>query len=215
MALFITHGIFASLLSYIWRDKKTKFTVFILIFISSILPDIDFIFDGKGSGMFTHRGITHSLFFSAVIGVLFSALFLSSVKSFGESLLLMFIFFLASASHSCLDAMTNATYGVCFFCPFDDDRYFFPITPFSAYTIGSSHKGFRPGLGNSVWGSILPEIIWVWIPTFGIYMISYYFSNKSGKNSSGDANNQYKPIQFKPKNTATKSTHKPSSKKRK
>ena len=176
MALFITHGIFASLLSYLWRDKKTKFTVFILIFIASILPDIDFIFDSKGSGMFTHRGITHSLFFVAVVGAFFSALFLSSVKSFGQSLLLMFIFFLAGASHCCLDAMTEATYGVCFFCPFNDERFFFPVTPFSAYTVSHSHKGFRPGLGNSVWGTILPEILYVWVPTFGIYIISFYLS---------------------------------------
>ena len=89
MALFITHGFFASLLSFLWRDKKTKFTVFILIFVASILPDMDFIFDDRGSGMFNHRGITHSIFFAAITGAFFSALFLSVVKSFGQTLLLI------------------------------------------------------------------------------------------------------------------------------
>ena len=87
MALFITHGFFASLLSFLWRDKITKFTVLILIFVASILPDMDFIFDDRGSGMFNHRGITHSIFFAAITGAFFSALFLSVVKSFGQTLL--------------------------------------------------------------------------------------------------------------------------------
>ena len=196
MAIFITHGIFASLFSFLWREKKTKFTVFILLFLASILPDIDFIFDEKGSGMLTHRGFTHSIFFAAVTGVVFSAFFLSVVKSFGQSLLLMLIFFLASFSHTYLDAMTEASYGVCFFCPFSDERYFFPFTLFSSYTTGVSKKGFRSGLGNSVWITLLPEILLVWIPTFAVYGITSYLGNKSLSKLS---NNTYKPISSKPK----------------
>ena len=196
MAIFITHGIFASLFSFLWREKKTKFTVFILLFLASILPDIDFIFDEKGSGMLTHRGFTHSIFFAAVTGVVFSAFFLSVVKSFGQSLLLMLIFFLASFSHTCLDAMTEASYGVCFFCPFSDERYFFPFTLFSSYTTGVSKKGFRSGLGNSVWITLLPEILLVWIPTFAVYGITSYLGNKSLSKLS---NNTYKPISSKTK----------------
>ena len=150
MALFITHGFFASLLSFLWRDKKTKFTVFILIFVASILPDMDFIFDDRGSGMFNHRGITHSIFFAAITGAFFSALFLSVVKSFGQTLLLMLIFFLASISHIGLDLLTDAPYGGCVVCPFDEERYMSPLTLFTSYTTGVSHKGFRKGL-NSAW----------------------------------------------------------------
>lgn len=200
MAIFITHGIFASLFSFLWREKKTKFTVFILIFLASILPDIDFLFEEKGSGMLSHRGFTHSLFFSAITGVVFSAFFLSVVKSFNQSLLLMLIFFLASASHSCLDALTDANYGVCFFCPFSDERYFAPFTVFSSYTSGVYKKGFRSG-GNNVWISLLPEILIVWIPTFMIYGLTSYFGNKSLAKSGKNAN-VYKPIQSKPKDNS-------------
>ncbi|HRG46830.1 MAG TPA: metal-dependent hydrolase [Leptospiraceae bacterium] len=198
MALFITHGFFASLLSFLWRDKKTKFTVFILIFVASILPDMDFIFDDRGSGMFNHRGITHSIFFAAITGAFFSALFLSVVKSFGQTLLLMLIFFLASISHIGLDLLTDATYGVCVFCPFDEERYMSPITLFTSYTTGVSHKGFRKGL-NSAWGAVIPEMLWVWIPTIATFVFSYYLSNKgtTAKNVT-----TYKPIQIKPKETA-------------
>ena len=98
MAIFITHGIFASLFSFLWREKKTKFTVFILLFLASILPDIDFIFDEKGSGMLTHRGFTHSIFFAAVTGVVFSAFFfvcgkvLWTISSFDADFFLSVIF---------------------------------------------------------------------------------------------------------------------------
>lgn len=198
MALFITHGFFASLLSFLWRDKKTKFTVFISIFLASILPDIDFIFGDRGSGMFTHRGITHSLFFAAITGAAFSALFLSFVKSFGQTILLMLIFFLASASHIGLDLLTDATYGVCVFCPFDEERFLSPITLFSSYSTGISQKGFRKGM-NSAWGAILPEMFWVWIPTIATFVFSYYLSNKG---PAARTNTTYKPIQIKPKETA-------------
>ncbi len=198
MALFITHGFFASLLSFLWRDKKTKFTVFILIFVASVLPDIDFIFDDRGSGMFTHRGITHSIFFAGLTGAIFSAIFLSVVKSFAQTLLLMLIFFLASFSHSAIDALTDATYGVCFFCPFDEERFMSPITLFSSHTTGVSQKGFRKGM-NSAWGSIFPEILWVWIPTAATFILSYYLSNKG---PAAQRQTSYKPIQIKPKETA-------------
>jgi|JI8StandDraft_1071087.scaffolds.fasta_scaffold49333_3 inner membrane protein len=203
MALFITHGFFASLLSFLWRDKKTKFTVFILIFVASILPDIDFIFDERGSGMFTHRGITHSIFFAGLTGAVFSAFFLSVVKSFGQTLLLMLLFFLASLSHGAIDALTDATYGVCFFCPFDEERYMSPITLFSSYTSGVSPKGFRKGL-NSAWGSIFPEILWVWIPSAAVFFFSYYLNNKS---TATQRQTSYKPIQIKPKETVKPKQH--------
>lgn len=196
MALFITHGIFTSLLIFLWREKKTRFTVFILLFIASVLPDIDYVFHENGSGMFSHRGITHSFFFAAMTGAFFSALFLSTAKSFGQSLLLMCIFFLATASHCCLDAMTQETYGVCFFCPFNEERYFFPVTPFISYTSGVVSKGFRPGLGNSSWATLFPEILLVWIPTFAIFALTYYLSGKHSDNSQKNRSS-FKPIQIK------------------
>ena len=213
MAVFVTHGIFASLFSILWNDKKTKTTVFILIFIASILPDIDFLFQERESRMFGHRGFTHSILFALFTAGLFTLISSSLVKSFWRRLLLFTLFFLASASHSCLDAMTQSAYGVCFFCPFNEERYFFPFTPFSSIAAGGGHKGFRPGLGNSVWITLLPEIFWVWIPTFAIYFFVYFSGKKDSNSGSKKNTTMFKPIQMKPRET--KNTVKPTTPKKK
>lgn len=197
MALFITHGFFASLFSFLWRDKKTKFSVLLLILLASIIPDIDFIFDDRNSGMFYHRGITHSIFFSAAIGVLFSAFFMSSFKSFGQTLLLMFIFFLAGLSHSALDLLTDAPNGVCLLCPFSEEKYSSPFTLFHSYTAGIAPKGFRKGV-NSAWSSMIPEIFFVWIPTLFVFFFSAYLVNKT---TPVKKQTTYKPVQIKPRET--------------
>ena len=45
-------------------------------------------------------------------------------------------FFLATASHGLLDAMTDGGLGVAFFSPFDNRRYFLPWTPIRVSPIG-------------------------------------------------------------------------------
>jgi len=45
-------------------------------------------------------------------------------------------FFLATASHGLLDAMTDGGLGVAFFVPFDKHRYFLPWTPIRVSPIG-------------------------------------------------------------------------------
>jgi hypothetical protein len=60
-------------------------------------------------------------------------------------------FFLATASHGLLDAMTDGGLGVAFFSPFDKHRYFFPWTPIRVSPIGLTRlfqRARRPGLRN-------------------------------------------------------------------
>jgi inner membrane protein len=69
-------------------------------------------------------------------------------------------FFLATASHGFLDAMTNGGLGVAFFSPFDNARYFLPWHPILVSPISLTR--FFSGRGAAVLPS---ELIWIWIPT--------------------------------------------------
>ena len=73
-------------------------------------------------------------------------------------MLLFCYFFVVTASHGILDAMTDGGLGVAFFAPFDDTRYFFPFRPIKVSPIGLSFFSDR---GLDVIGS---ELLWVWIP---------------------------------------------------
>ena len=67
-------------------------------------------------------------------------------------------FFLVTASHGVLDALTNGGLGVAFFAPFDNTRYFFPWTPIVVSPIGADFFGLR---GLHV---ITSEVLFVWVP---------------------------------------------------
>lgn len=67
-------------------------------------------------------------------------------------------FFLATASHGFLDAMTNGGLGVAFFSPFNNVRYFLPWRPIRVSPIGVtrffSHRGLEV---------VQSELLWIWL----------------------------------------------------
>ena len=77
----------------------------------------------------------------------------------GEGKLLWFYFFLATASHGLLDAMTDGGLGVVFFSPFDTARYFLPWRPILVSPIGVAR--FLSPRGLAV---LRGEIFWIWLP---------------------------------------------------
>jgi inner membrane protein len=68
-------------------------------------------------------------------------------------------FFLATASHGFLDAMTDGGLGVAFFAPFDNRRYFLPWRPIHVSPVGAArfftHRGLEVLQG---------ELLWIWLP---------------------------------------------------
>jgi inner membrane protein len=125
------------------------------------LPDIDVIgfrFGVHYGDLWGHRGVTHSLLFAAVVGVLAAARFRPNWKRDGWKLALVFV--LITASHGFLDAFTDGGLGVAFFSPFDRTRYFFPWRPIAVSPIGA--KNLFTARGLAVLSS---EARWVWIPS--------------------------------------------------
>jgi len=135
--------------------------------VCSALPDVDvigFSFGVPYGDLWGHRGITHSILFAAAVGILAGHWFGGRlVEKIGQSVL----FFLITASHGVLDAMTNGGLGIAFFSPFDATRYFWPWRPIVVSPIGAAFFSSR-GLAV-IWS----EMLWVWLPALVVGAILY------------------------------------------
>lgn len=166
MASLFGHGLIGYLFSKT-IDKDQAGLLLCLAILSAILPDVDVISFKLGipyENWLGHRGFTHSIFFALLWALVCAQLFGKTKKK-----AFFAVIFLATSSHSVLDAMTNGGLGVGFFIPFNNARYFFPCRPIQVSPIGVA-KFF------SIWGLkvILSELIWIGIPAFivlGIHKI--------------------------------------------
>jgi inner membrane protein len=116
--------------TYFYRPQVPK-RVWIAGAICGVLPDIDvvgFRFGVHYGDFLGHRGVTHSLFFAALVSGFLVFTAFHDVEEIGRLSLGMYLF-LATASHGMLDAMTDGGLGVALFSPFDNSRYFFPWRP--------------------------------------------------------------------------------------
>ena len=144
-----------------WRRWPGRFWG--LSVLCTLLPDIDVLGFGLGipyEHLVGHRGLTHSLAFALIIGLLVARMGFPSVgPGSWEWWSLTTHFSLVTASHGVLDALTDGGLGIAFFAPFDNTRYFFPWTPIKVSPIGIA--GFFTDYGMKV---LLSELVWVGIP---------------------------------------------------
>jgi inner membrane protein len=144
--------------------------------LCAVLPDADvltFAFGVPYGSMFGHRGLTHSLAFALLLAFAVVALFFRDEPN--RKALVLF-FFLATASHGALDALTNGGLGVAFFAPFSGARYFFPFRPVVVSPIGV-------GSFFSEWGLavIESELLWVWLPAGAVVSLVLIFRRLRGR----------------------------------
>lgn len=136
MPTILTHGIVAASLA---AKAQGKTRVILLALLCAILPDLDYVgfkFGVQYNSLFGHRGFTHSFFFAALTALFVSALLSRREKNLKSFLKLFLLFFLATASHPILDALTDGGEGVAFFSPFSNHRYFFPWRPILVSPLG-------------------------------------------------------------------------------
>ena len=177
MASGFTHIFVGEAFAKIYAEKKMPAKFWVLAAVCSILPDLDivgFYLGIKYRSPFGHRGFSHSLLFAAIMGI--SAAFLAfrevprgSRKWWG----LAAFFFLVTASHGILDAMTDGGYGIGFFVPFDDTRYFLPWRPLVVSPVGV--YGFFSRWG---WDVMKSEFIWIWVPTLIVVAAALVYRKK-------------------------------------
>jgi inner membrane protein len=139
--------------------------------VCSMLPDADvigFSFGVRYGDMLGHRGLSHSLFAAAVVGLVVAWVVTRKTKAAADSnnrrlfWWLALYFMAVTASHGLLDACTNGGLGIAFLAPFSARRLFFPWTPIEVSPIG---LGFFSERGASV---VVSELRWIWLPAAAI-----------------------------------------------
>lgn len=127
---------------------------------ASVLPDMDVLAFRVGisySHELGHRGMSHSLAFAFMLGLL-ALLFAPQLRA---TRMTAFLFILvAAASHGLLDMFTNGGLGVAVLWPFSDDRFFFPVQ-----FIEVSPLSLRRFFGPSGVQVLSSELLWVWLPS--------------------------------------------------
>ena len=143
----------------VWHS--TRF--WLLTVLCCVLPDADVLGLVLGipyEHVWGHRGITHSLTFAVLIGIIVPKFAVPTLSCWsGRYAALVIYFGCVTLSHGLLDAFTDGGLGVAFFTPFDATRYFFPWRPIMVSPIGLTQF-------FSFWGFgvLLSELVWIGIP---------------------------------------------------
>lgn len=162
MASIFGHAFVSIALGSTFSKQNKIWKLFSIAVICAIIPDADVIgfkFGITYGSFWGHRGFSHSFLFALLFGILTTFLFYRKQFLSKKGILLILFFSLCTASHSILDAMTTGGYGVAFFSPFDNSRYFFPWRPIKVSPLGIANFFSERGLKV-----IQSELIWVGIP---------------------------------------------------
>ena len=162
MASVFSHGLAALGIGACFYRPGTRKHVWIAGVLCSVIPDLDvfgFRFGIPYGDFWGHRGFTHSILFAALLATLVVLVaFRQGVPGLGRFALWTY-FFLATASHGLLDALTDGGLGVAFFSPFNNTRYFLPWRPIRVSPIGISRFFSHRGLEV-----VQSELLWIWLP---------------------------------------------------
>jgi inner membrane protein len=163
MASVFSHAIAALGIGACFYRPGTPKRVWVAGALCAVIPDMDVIgfrFGIHYGDFWGHRGFTHSLLFAALLASLVLLLaFRQPFSGLGRFALWAY-FFLATASHGLLDAMTDGGLGVAFFSPFNTTRYFLPWTPIRVSPIGLTRFFSYRGLAV-----IQSELLYIWLPS--------------------------------------------------
>jgi inner membrane protein len=174
MASAFSHAFAAVALGKAYTGKRMPWRFWALAVASAVLPDADVISFGFGipyGSMFGHRGITHSLPFALAWAFLVVWCEFKQVARFSRRWWgLLAFFFVVTASHGVLDALTNGGRGVAFFAPFSSARYFFPWHGIEVSPISVTQ--FLSQRGGAVLRS---EAKYIWVPCFLLWLGAWLF----------------------------------------
>jgi inner membrane protein len=162
VASIFSHAVAALGVSACFYRPATPKRVWVVGAACSVIPDLDvvgFRFGIHYGDFWGHRGFTHSLLFAALLAS--AVVFIGFRRGLPDlaRFPLWVYFFLATASHGFLDAMTDGGLGIAFFSPFNNHRYFLPWTPIRVSPIGLGRFFSQRGLEV-----LQSELLWIWLP---------------------------------------------------
>lgn len=156
MATIYTHALVGIGLGKILTYRRARPLFWVLAAFLPIVPDFDAFSTSAYGTLWGHRGFTHSLSFALAISLLAAGLACRYLRM--RFWPLLGLFFLITASHGILDALTDGGFGIPFFWPFYNGR-FGPCGPIHVADIGFEFPDPR------VSRSIRTELLYVWLPT--------------------------------------------------
>src|SRR5881409_1805167 len=165
-----SHAIAAVAIGGVAVGGRSRAALWGLGALCAVAPDLDvvvsFLFGIPYRHMLGHRGLSHSLCVAVILASLVTAVVQRTVLRGPGAVRLWPFFFVATASHGLLDAMTSGGLGVAFFAPFSDTRYFLPWQPIVVSPL--SIHGFFSRHGLVVMRS---ELGWVWLPAALVFLV--------------------------------------------
>ncbi|MFN0119498.1 MAG: metal-dependent hydrolase [Blastocatellia bacterium] len=138
--------------------------------LCAMIPDADvisFTFGVPYRHVLGHRGISHSIAFALLTALLVTLICFREREAQCPRVALAGFFFLATISHSFLDAMTNGGPGPAVLAPLDNTRYFLPWRPIEVSPIGADFFSAR---GLTVF---ISELKWIWFPSLLLVFLSF------------------------------------------
>jgi inner membrane protein len=178
MASLFSHAVAAlSIGSCFYRPGRGKW-VLATGALCSVIPDLDvvgFRFGIHYGDFWGHRGFTHSLLFAALLASAIATLGFRNAATGLSRFSLWIYFFLATASHGVLDAMTDGGLGVAFFSPLDNRRHFLPWTPIRVSPIGVGRFFSERGLAV-----LQSELLCIWLPA-ALFAAGVWFIRRRGE----------------------------------
>lgn len=155
MPTVFTHALAGAAIAQVAAPARHRRALTLLAAGAAMLPDGDALgfWLGVHGGLLGHRGLTHSVFFAALVAAGAALLFSEDRWKIATCI------FAATATHGLLDALTDGGSGIAFFAPFWDERYFFPVTPIKVAPM-------RPATLFTRWGAevMASEVAWIWAP---------------------------------------------------
>jgi inner membrane protein len=169
VASAFSHAVAAAAIGSAFYRRGLPARFWVIAVACAIAPDADVVGVALGvpfRSLLGHRGLSHSLLFAAVLAAAVVVVFFTRMPTEVSRARLWLFFFLATASHGVLDALTNGGPGIAFFAPFDNARYFLPWRPVVVSPIGI--RSFFSEWGLRV---IESELLWIWLPCLVVVTI--------------------------------------------
>lgn len=137
------HAIAGAAVGAFYQGPRQRRRVITLAAVCAVAPDLDLVGWPLGISPLTllgHRGLSHSLLFAALLGLLAATALRSPVTS-RERTTAAIVLMLATATHAVIDALTTyAPTGPAFWAPFSNQRYRFSWMPLTG--VGGVHTDF-------------------------------------------------------------------------
>ncbi len=164
MASLFGHVVASSALGATFFPRQIRGSTLLLAGFCAFAPDLDvmaFQFGISYHSVWGHRGWTHSVVFTLILGFLLAGFF---YKKQPDTLKTALWCALSALSHPLLDMLTNGGLGCALWWPFSEERLFFPSRPIQVSPIG---------VGNffSSWGVrvLASEALWIGLPAMMLW----------------------------------------------